>query len=823
MPRRVLMLVVVMLPLAVGARPAEEWPVWRGPRHDGTSTSSAFRVGPGDGLRVVWRKPLGTGFSSISIAGGRVVTLYGDGVDDFVVALNGATGDRLWRHRIGETFEAPVQSYPGPLSTPVIADGRVFALGPRGELLALDLASGKLLWSHDLVGELGAMSQYFGFATSPLVEGELVMVQAGGSAGSLLAFDTQGGALVWATGEDSVTYQSPIAVTLHGERQIVFAGDRWIHGGRPATGEILWRHEHGVRAHPDRVRQIVLGPSDLNPIGIVPVSKNRLLLTNYYSDSSVLLRVSTTDGNFVLDEMWRNDLLLKSYALPVVLGDWIYGYRGRFVTCVDLDSGELLWRIRGPGDGWVTAAGNQLLHLSKNGGTVHVGKPGAGDLQELARVEVFDAVAWTPPSLAGGRVFLRNFEHIAAVEVAPAGEDAEPSTVEPTPDTAFGRFVARVEAAPAEERPVLVDRFMAAQQSFPLIEDERWVHVLYRGEARDMEIEGDMLESGEEAVMTRLADTDLFYYTFELPRDARINYRLKKDFESVELNDPLNPRTASSWGREASEIAMPGFVPASEPDPSSVEPGRIDEHSFASEVLGNERRLAIHRPAGRGEDGARPLGLLVVTHGSAAREFGRIPETLDLLQAAGRLRPIITVFVDSPDPALEYTGELRDRHAEMLVDELLPWVAARYPVTDDPGQRAILGVASGGYAAIYTAFRFPRVFGAVAGQSSQLYGPLGGDALVALIESSPRLDTRFYLEWGLYDLRGRGVQRREGLFDWRRDNAEMAQRLRRRGHRVVESEIPQGWGWGSWRNRTDTVLEFLFGTSPPTSPPDTPR
>ena len=196
-----LLLVATVAPDAsrsVSAAPADstrrtdshvEWPGWRGARQSGAVSDPAFTIGARDGLRMVWKRELGTGYSSVSVVRGHAVTLFGDGQYDYVVSLDPRTGREQWRYRLGPTFKAPVQSNDGPLSTPAIGHGLVFAIAPRGRVVALRLESGALVWSRDLVVELGAEVPYFGFSTSPLLAGRVVCIQAGGSNGSIVAFD----------------------------------------------------------------------------------------------------------------------------------------------------------------------------------------------------------------------------------------------------------------------------------------------------------------------------------------------------------------------------------------------------------------------------------------------------------------------------------------------------------------------------------------------------------------------------------------------------------------------------------------------------------
>jgi enterochelin esterase-like enzyme/outer membrane protein assembly factor BamB len=796
--------------------PGSEWPGWRGPHHDGKAAdASAFRLTEHDGLRVAWKRALGTGYSSVSVAAGHAVTMFGDGADDFVISLDPNSGLEQWRYRIGPTFRAPVQSNDGPLSTPAIDDAMVFALSPRGTLLALDLQTGKLIWSRDLVSEYGAAVPYFGFATSPLVADGLVYVEAGAPNRSVLAFDTQTGAYVRSAGDDSVTYQSPIVANLAGELQLVFAGDQYIYGVRLQTGEILWKHEHGVRADPEAVKQVLLGPGDLNPICPVAVGDDRLLLTNYYNPAAVLFRVTQSSGEYSVAEVWRQRSLRKSYAPPVASGDKIFGFASRFATCVDALTGEMAWKSRAPGDGALIGVGDLLVFLTKDQGRVHIARQSGEQYEELTSVPVFDDLTWTPPSYAEGMIFARSFREIAAVEIdrgvkAATPQPASGAAIRTTSRSGFLQFVERVRAAPAEQREPLVDEFFRTQKQFPIIEGERTVHVVYRGHEQDLAVEGDMLEAGEQAAMTHVEGTSFYFASFDLEPDARVDYKISKNFKSALILDPLNPRKVAVPGDEYSEIAMPRWSPSAylngvQPDSH----GTIQRIEFASAAMNARRGADVYLPPGYAATSER-YPVLYMPNGKEAEEFGKVTAALDFLISERRIKPVIAVFIDGPNRYKEFAGDMRDSYAEMVVRELIPRVDDSFRTLAMPAGRAILGPHTAGYAAVYAAFKYPNTFGKVAGQSTHLFGPLGGADLVRMVRSSPHLGIRFYFGWGTYDLRGRGVQRRPGMMDWRKDSMDFVHLLAGKGYDVTGREYHQGWGWSSWRNYIGDILEHFF-------------
>jgi outer membrane protein assembly factor BamB len=189
------------------ASSASDWPQWLGPNRNGISAEiGLLKSWPATGPKILWRIPLGAGFSGVSISQGCVYTMLSQGDDEFVVCLDAASGKELWRARSGATFKDT--NGDGPRSTPTVHNEVVYALGARGNLYALQAASGKELWSHDLKKEFktSGPSRDGGFSTSPIIEGNLLLVEAGGGEGnSFIAFNKQSGAVAEILGGSCIT------------------------------------------------------------------------------------------------------------------------------------------------------------------------------------------------------------------------------------------------------------------------------------------------------------------------------------------------------------------------------------------------------------------------------------------------------------------------------------------------------------------------------------------------------------------------------------------------------------------------------------------
>src|SRR5262245_54995660 len=217
-----------------------DWPQWRGPFRDGFSPAKGLLdQWPAGGPKVVWRKPIKGGYSSVSIANGRAYVTDRDRYSERVICLDAADGKELWVHRYDAEYRG-MQYGAGPRATPTVHDGRIHTVGAGGVFLCLDAnpKDGKpnVLWEHNLLEEFEARRPTWGVACSPLVEGDLVVVQPGGGKGSVAAFDRVTGKLAWTALDDESGYSSPVAATAAGQRQVIAVTAAHLAGLEPPDG-----------------------------------------------------------------------------------------------------------------------------------------------------------------------------------------------------------------------------------------------------------------------------------------------------------------------------------------------------------------------------------------------------------------------------------------------------------------------------------------------------------------------------------------------------------------------------------------------------------
>jgi outer membrane protein assembly factor BamB len=388
---------------------ATDWPQFRGPRRDGISDEThLLKSWPATGPRVLWRAPMGEGYSHLAVAGGRIFTLADSAADELLGSYEAKTGKKVWTLRIDSKYSNDQGN--GPRSTPTVDGGMVYALSAQGQLVAADAASGKRLWGHDLPKEYGAQSPTWGVASSPLVEGDLLLVAAGGSSHrSVLAFHKRNGKVAWAALDDPPGYAAPIAFTSGGLRQILFFTAKGLVSVAPADGRLLWRLPW----------ETTYDANAATPIFVAP---DRIFVSSGYDTGSGLFRLHVANGQVEAEPLWKSRGLKNQFSSSLLSGDYLYGFDNGTFKCVDVRTGEEKWKQRGLGHGSLILADGHLWVLSESGRLVLVDASPSG-YAERASFQVLTGRCWTAPSLVDGVLYLRNQENIMAIDVAEGHEN----------------------------------------------------------------------------------------------------------------------------------------------------------------------------------------------------------------------------------------------------------------------------------------------------------------------------------------------------------------------------------------------------------------
>ena len=395
---------------------AEDWPQHRGPRYDGVShdPTPLAEEWPAAGPPLVWRRSLGQGFSGLIVVDGVVYTQFQDRVAQYVVALNAATGDELWRQQVDWPWQA-VGGYPGPYATPTFAAGRLFYATPAGTFGCLAADTGRKLWSLDIRRKFRGEGTEFGFAASPTVVGKTVLLPIGAKGASVVAFSTDDGSIIWQAGDDIASYASIYPAQL-GERDVLVAYLRnhvVLHD--PQTGNVLWREK--ISASYDEHSTWPL------------YAEGRLTIAGPFQAGARQYEFTVADGEIRGKEVWFRREFSNDVCSSLLFERLIFGFdlqqaqasahrtsRGNY-KCLDMLSGKVLWETKTIAHGSSCIADRKLFVLEDTGTLVMLRATG-DKLTELARARVLsEEIGWTPPVIMQGRVFVRNPTEIACFDL----------------------------------------------------------------------------------------------------------------------------------------------------------------------------------------------------------------------------------------------------------------------------------------------------------------------------------------------------------------------------------------------------------------------
>ncbi len=392
--------------------PAADWPQWLGPKRDG---SSPEKVAPWQGpLKVLWRQPVGEGHSSPVVAGGTVYLHFKakDKEAEVLQAFDAADGKPLWSTPYArDPYKGLFGS--GPRATPAVVKGRVYTFGITGVLTCFDAKDGKQLWQVATQKELKAPKLFFGASCSPLVDGNLVLLNVGGKGTSVVAFHAESGQIVWKKRDDGPSYSSPIAFGKGQTRQAVFLTQQGIVALHPADGTVFWQFPFKDK---------------LSESSTTPVRVGDLLIGSSITIGSVGLRLKTEDGKPQAAEVWKAPELTCYFSTPIAVGkEHVYMVNGSLLAkqailrCVEASSGKELWKKPGVGTyhaSLLRTGDDRLLMLEERGGLVLL-QPDPKEYKELARAKICGQT-WAHPALAGGKLYVRDAGELICVELPPA-------------------------------------------------------------------------------------------------------------------------------------------------------------------------------------------------------------------------------------------------------------------------------------------------------------------------------------------------------------------------------------------------------------------
>jgi outer membrane protein assembly factor BamB len=371
-----------------------DWPSFRGPTHDGKSVEAISW--PKAGPRPLWRINVGIGHSAVSVVGDRAYTMGNTNDTDTVFAIDVATGRIVWKHSYPCAEKVGIKDYDGPFATPTVANGVVYTLSRKGDVFALDARTGKVIWSRDIVKEDDVRPPgYGGLAGSPLVLGDRLILN--GSPGGM-ALDLKTGKTLWKSGKGPGGHATPVPLQIGKKTHLALHSPRLLTIVDAADGKEVWVTE----------RRQPIGVNAPDPV----VDGTRVFVTAGRAFGGALFDVTGATT-----PLWEQVGLSSHWHTSVLVGGFLYGPDGNnsegagrsptSLRCLDWKTGEIKWTEPKLGFNGLIAVGGKLLVLTETGDLVLV-EASPQRYTELGSTHVIEGRAFTAPSFANGRVFVRN-------------------------------------------------------------------------------------------------------------------------------------------------------------------------------------------------------------------------------------------------------------------------------------------------------------------------------------------------------------------------------------------------------------------------------
>jgi outer membrane protein assembly factor BamB len=390
--------------------PVPEWGQWGGPERNFQVPATPIAAQwPAGGPKVLWKRSLPFGSSSIAVDGVRLFTMYRDGENEVVLALDGATGKTVWEYRYPAAFlkGMNMNTGPGPHATPLVVGDRLFTAGVTGKFHCLDKNTGKLLWMRGLIEEMGGSVMLRGYSNSPLRYGKNVIVMVGGAGHTIVALDLETGVTRWQGGDFRNSHSSPVFINVDGENQVACVVEKAVAGFDPESGRVLWSHPHENRGG-DITSTLLWGADNL------------LFFSGAYQGGSRVLELHRTDGTTSIRELWFHRQLRVHHSNAMRIGEYVYASNGDFggtiFECVDIRNGEIKWRERAIPRANTLLFGSRALILDEDG-VLHLGTLSPEGWREASRFQALENLAWTPPSVGGTILYLRDRKSIMALDL----------------------------------------------------------------------------------------------------------------------------------------------------------------------------------------------------------------------------------------------------------------------------------------------------------------------------------------------------------------------------------------------------------------------
>ncbi len=384
-----------------------EWPAWRGPNRDGLSTETGLlKDWPAGGPSLMWKiKGLGTGYSTPSIAQGKIFLMGTVGKAEHIIALDVKDGSKLWSTPIGST----AGGYPAPRCTPTVDGDWLYALSSDGKLVRASVKEGTISWKKDLKADFGGVTGSWAYAESPLIDGDILVCTPGGSAAALVTLKKDTGEVIWKASTKGVTgnytkagYSSVIVANINNSKQYVQFLHAGVIGVDANSGKVLWNYNKPAN-----------GTANIS----TPIVRNdTVFAASNYGNGGGLASISNEGAK----EVYFVKEMQNHHGGMILVGRHLYGTGANSLICVEFATGKIKWNAKGTvGKGSIFYADGMLVHRSEKGPIALVeANPNA--YKEHGRFEQpdrSDVKAWSHPVVVGGRMYIRDWDILLCYDV----------------------------------------------------------------------------------------------------------------------------------------------------------------------------------------------------------------------------------------------------------------------------------------------------------------------------------------------------------------------------------------------------------------------
>jgi len=388
---------------------ATDWPCWRGPNQNGLSAETGWLTEwPKDGLKTVWKAEVGSGYGTVSVSQGRLYVLGNTADQDTVYCLDALTGKTVWKHTYDCAAKDP-NGYHGPRGTPTVDGDRIYSVSRKGHLFCLDAATGAVKWSKNFVTDFAGEIPKWGYAISPPVVGDWLIVEPGGAENSVVALKKDSGEVGWHAGSDPAAYSTPVVFDRKGERCLAVFTAKGLVGRLLKNGQEVfrfpWKTSYDVNA--------------ATPI----VADSQIFISSGYGTGCALVDV----GGDAVKEVWKNKNMRNHVNSCVLWQGYYYGFDDNELKCLDAATGAVKWSEGKYNKGSVMLAEGKLILYSNKGklGLAEATPAGYRELAYVTALEVRSSYpgkakndSWAVPVLANGKMYCRSQDDLVCLDVA---------------------------------------------------------------------------------------------------------------------------------------------------------------------------------------------------------------------------------------------------------------------------------------------------------------------------------------------------------------------------------------------------------------------